>query len=35
MSLDRRLALENLKGWSWSVLDDKWEAAYLALKNYD
>lgn len=34
ISSDKKVMLENLKGWSWTPLDEKWENGYLILKKY-
>ena len=34
LSPERRTKLENLNGWSWNPLEDRWDHGYLELKDY-
>ena len=34
IATNRRLKLEQIKGWTWDVLEEKWESNFESLKNY-
>ncbi len=34
MSLDRRLRLEALQGWTWNVIDEQWEEGFSHLEKF-
>jgi hypothetical protein len=34
LPLDRKKRLESLKGWSWDLIDDRWDQCFNALREY-